>query len=207
MPLPRPRPAGWPPAPLPSPPSQDQACLDRLTNAGFEFEVATLAPPSNPACIVDTPVRVTAIKSASNSRIRIAGELVIACHFAEPLANWLREVVAPVFAARLGAGIKAVHITGYECRNRNHAEDGKLSAHALGIAADILGFELTNGTMLSIEPNGETAAVRAAIDAVRQAGCGWFTTVLGPGSDTAHANHLHVDILRHGSSDQYRICQ
>jgi hypothetical protein len=42
---------------------------------------------------------------------------------------------------------------------------------------------------------------------VRQAACGWFTTVLGPGSDEAHHDHLHVDIQQHGSSDRYRICQ
>jgi hypothetical protein len=42
---------------------------------------------------------------------------------------------------------------------------------------------------------------------MRQASCGWFTTVLGPGSDAAHAEHFHFDILRHGASDTYRICQ
>jgi hypothetical protein len=30
---------------------------------------------------------------------------------------------------------------------------------------------------------------------------------LGPGSNAAHAEHMHVDILQHGSSDRYRICQ
>ena len=207
VPLPRPRPTEAPPTPLPSPPSHDQACLDRLTAGGFEFQVAVLAPASNPACVVDTPVRVKAIKSASRTRIRLVEEPVVACRFAEPLAHWLSEVVAPVFAARLGTDLKAVHITGYECRNRNHAEGGKLSAHALGIAADILSFELTNGVTLAIRPDGDPGDARAAIDAVRKAGCGWFTTVIGPGSDEAHANHLHVDIFQHGSSNHYRICQ
>jgi hypothetical protein len=207
VPLPRPRPAAAPPTSLPSPPSHDQACLDRLTAAGFEFQVTVLAPASNPACVVDTPVRVKAIKSAERTRIRLAEEPVVACRFAEPLAHWLGEVVAPIFAAHFRADLKAVHITGYECRNRNHAEGGKLSAHALGIAADILSFELTNGVTLTIRPDGDSRDARAAIDAIRKAGCGWFTTVLGPGSDEAHANHIHVDILQHGSSNHYRICQ
>jgi hypothetical protein len=38
-------------------------------------------------------------------------------------------------------------------------------------------------------------------------GCDWFTTVLGTGSREAHANHIHVDILQHGSSNHYRIRQ
>jgi hypothetical protein len=207
VPLPRPRPTKASPTRLPPPPSNDQACLDRLTVAGFEFQGAVLPPASNPACAVDTPVRVKAIKSASRTRIRLAEEPVVACRFAEPLAHWLGGVVAPVFAARLGADLKAVHITGYECRNRNHAEGGKLSAHALGIAADILSFDLTNGATLTIRPDGEAGDSRAAIEVVRKAGCGWFTTVLGPGSDEAHANHIHVDILQHGLSNHYRICQ
>ena len=36
---------------------------------------------------------------------------------------------------------------------------------------------------------------------------GWFTTILGPGTDAAHATHWHLDIMKHGSSEYYRICQ
>jgi hypothetical protein len=32
-----------------------------------------------------------------------------------------------------------------------------------------------------------------------------FTTVLGPGSDAAHAHHLHVDLARRRGG--YRMCQ
>ncbi|PNE10901.1 MAG: hypothetical protein CR217_11905 [Beijerinckiaceae bacterium] len=67
-------------------------------------------------------------------------------------------------------------------------------------------FELASGEILPIKPNGDEH-LRGTVDAIRVAACGWFTTVLGPGSDAAHAEHLHVDILQHGSSDRYRICQ
>jgi len=49
--------------------------------------------------------------------------------------------------------------------------------------------------------------MRNVVDAARTAACGWFTTVLGPGSDAAHTDHLHVDTTLHGTSDRYRICQ
>ena len=39
--------------------------------------------------------------------------------------------------------------------------------------------------------------MRDVVDSVRTAACGWFTTVLGPGSDAAHTDHLHVDIAPH----------
>ena len=54
------------------------------------------------------------------------------------------------------------------------------------------------------EPRHNGQAFGAAL---RIAACGWFTTILGPGSDEAHHDHLHVDIEQHGSSDRYRICQ
>jgi hypothetical protein len=95
---------------------------------------------------------------------------------------------------------------GFECRNVNRSPSGKLSAHAEGLAIDTASFELVDGTRLSVKPGGP-AAGQAVLDTVRQAGCGWFTTILGPGSDAAHGDHLHVDVQRHGSSDRYRICQ
>jgi hypothetical protein len=44
------------------------------------------------------------------------------------------------------------------------------------------------------------------LDAVRQSACGAFMTTLGPGSDAAHANHLHVDIQERRSRAS-RFCQ
>jgi len=41
--------------------------------------------------------------------------------------------------------------------------------------------------------------------AARDGACKSFTTVLGPGSDPSHANHLHLDQRERGKG--YRICQ
>jgi len=95
---------------------------------------------------------------------------------------------------------------GYECRNRNGAASGKLSAHAVGKGIDISGFELSSGKFIPIKPDGDET-MRIVVDTVRTAACGWFTTVLGPGADAAHADHMHVDMALHGTSDRYRICQ
>ena len=40
---------------------------------------------------------------------------------------------------------------------------------------------------------------------MRTAACGWFTTVLGPGSDGYHEDHIHVDLAVRVSG--YRLCQ
>jgi hypothetical protein len=134
-------------------------------------------------------------------------EPVVSCLLAERLAAWLGNLVAPLIAGRISTDLRAVRTgLGYECRNRNGAAAGKLSAHAEGKAIDISAFELSNGKLISVKPEGDEA-MRSVVDTVRTAACGWFTTVLGPGSDAAHAEHLHVDLLLHGTSDRYRICQ
>lgn len=223
VPVPRPRPADMPSAPsqatapngeaVPQDTTQraagDQACLDSLAAAGIEFEAAATPPAANPTCTVAAPVRLKAIKVLSRppAVIRLPDEPLLSCKFVERFGHWLGDLAGPLIAGRLNIDAKAVRTgPGYECRNRNRAENGKLSAHAQGLAVDITSFELANGRMVTVKPSGDERA-RATVDALRTAACGWFTTVLGPGSDAEHAEHMHVDILPHGSSDRYRICQ
>jgi hypothetical protein len=42
-------------------------------------------------------------------------------------------------------------------------------------------------------------------EGLRQATCARFSTVLGPGSDGQHENHIHVDMIERRNG--YRICQ
>lgn len=220
IPVPRPRPPeAGPPATVPAPsatippategPPVDEACLARLNAAGIQFEPALPIASANAACAIDTPVRLKAVNvpSRSGAIVRLPDEPVLACRFGERLGHWLGDLVAPLIAGRLSVDVRAVRTgPGYDCRNRNRAAAGQLSAHAIGLAVDISRFELANGGTLPVKPDGDERA-RAAVEALRTAACGWFTTVLGPGSDAAHADHMHVDILQHGSTDRYRICQ
>jgi len=217
FPPPRPDDATTPPSPHNIAPAEqakpaptiDQACLDRLRAVGIEFEVVTLPPVANPGCVIETPVRLKAIKLPPRWRtsIGLPEEPTLSCQFGERFGHWLRDLVAPLIAGELAVELKSVHTgPGYECRNRNRAETGEISAHASGLAVDVASFELANGRTLAIKPNGDEH-LRATVDAIRVAACGWFTTVLGPGSDAAHAEHMHVDILQHGTSDRYCICQ
>jgi len=187
---------------------RDEACLERLKAAGFTFEPATQHTASNSACVIETPVKLMAVPVASRgANVRLPEEPMLACRFAERVGHFLGELVAPVIAGRLSFELKGVRTgPGFECRNRNRAANGHLSAHALGLAVDVAAFELANGKLLPIKPDGDSRG-QAAVTAIRTAACGWFTTVLGPGSDAAHTDHMHLDILTHGSSDRYRICQ
>jgi hypothetical protein len=227
VPIPRPRPVTPSPHSLVPPaaasqnrdqkqPSQrddaardDDACLARLRAAGVRFDIPTMPIAAKAACAIEVPVRLKTVTAQARAvtEVHLPEEPVVSCEFAESLTAWLGHLVAPLIAGRMSADLQAVRTgPGYECRNRNGATNGKLSAHAVGKAIDISAFELSSGKLIPIKP-GEDEAMRNVVDSVRTAACGWFTTVLGPGADAAHTDHLHVDIALHGTSDRYRICQ
>jgi len=231
VPLPPPKPpeiahpSPSPPAPAPAPkakeganeeeapedpkePTAGELCLERLKQAGFVFDTAASPHSPNSACIIDTPVHLKAVVVAGrHGSVRLTDEPLLSCRFGERFGHWVGDLAVPLIAERLGSEVKAVRTgPGFECRNRNRAAGGKLSAHALGLAVDVGGFELANGKSVPIKPNGDER-MHAAVEVVRTAACGWFLTVLGPGSDAAHTDHMHLDIQQHGSSDRYRICQ
>jgi hypothetical protein len=188
---------------------EDEACLSRLRDAGVRFEIPTMPVAARTACTIQVPVRIKSITTRARAltEVRLPEGPVVSCEFAERLSTWLGHLVAPMITGVMSTDLRAVRTgPGYECRNRNGAAVGKLSAHALGKAIDISGFELSSGKLIPVKPDGDET-MRNVVDAVRTAACGWFTTVLGPGSDAAHTDHLHVDIALHGTNDRYRICQ
>jgi len=132
---------------------------------------------------------------------------VLDCRFADRLGQWVADLVIPVILGGLGTDLKSVRTgPGFECRNRNHSASGKLSAHATGLAVDMASFDLANGDRLLVTETNDEAKVRV-LRTVRTGACGWFTTILGPGTDAAHASHWHLDMIKHGSSEYYRISQ
>jgi hypothetical protein len=198
-----------------SPPSKPEgadedrrACLARLTALGVEYE--SLTRHEEGACVIDAPIRLEAVAASrgAGTPITFPQRPMIECRLAERLADWLRDAVAPLFHAEFGAALTSV-VTGpgYECRRRNRAPDSKMSAHALGLALDISAFKLSNRrSVYADEPDDQRS--KNLFDVVRRTACGWFTTVLGPGSpDGFHEDHLHVDLQPHGARDSYRICQ
>lgn len=66
----------------------------------------------------------------------------------------------------------------------------------------MLGLKLANGTVVNFTDRATRKDFR---ETIRQSACATFTTVLGPGSDSYHENHIHLDLIeRHAG---YRVCQ
>ncbi len=190
----------------PASPSPGADCLAALGALGMKATAAPQPVSKTASCVVETPVQLTAM-TYKTQEVQFPDRPILDCRAARTLGSWLRDLALPLAEAELGAAISAVETgPGFECRNRNRATAGKLSAHATGLAVDIARVKLANGLNLVVaKPEGESQ--KRVLDAWRKSACGWFTTVLGPGSDAAHADHLHFDVEKRGTSGTGRFCQ
>lgn len=181
------------------------ACTAALTALGARFaERPALTDPAERDCGIARPLAVTDILPG----VALRPEAVLRCETALALAEWTKDFVVPA-ARRLTdrgglAGIE--HGTAYLCRPRNGVEGATLSEHAFGNAIDIAGFRFARGAALPVTARAGDGSLEEAFQAaVRKAACLAFTTVLGPGADASHADHLHLDVkARRGG---FRLCQ
>jgi hypothetical protein len=185
-----------PPAPeSPPPPS---ACFVRLTS-GLARAQAQPTLVGAGECGATDVVTLEAILLPDERRAAVVPPATLRCSMAEALAQWVREDVAPALAGPL---VTVDNYGSYECRGRDHIQAAKLSEHGLANAIDIRGFVLANGHHIELT---DTAAPLELRGALRASACARFTTVLGPGSDGFHEQHIHLDLAERHSG--YRICQ
>jgi hypothetical protein len=131
-------------------------------------------------CGVEDPVRVTSV-----SGVRLSQAATVDCSIAVALNQWVDEVAQPAFDGKLVELQVAAH---YICRSRNNIKGARISEHGKGRAIDISAFVLSNGKVLTVLGNYNKLLRR-----IYKAGCGYFQTTLGPGSDGYHENHFHFD--------------
>ena len=179
-----------------------EACLARLRSLGVKFSAA--APiAAGGGCRVLAPVAITEIAPG----VRLTPDSRLNCRAAEALANWMRDVVLPAARTDLGSRPAAVvHDSTYVCRRRNGRPDGKLSEHATGNAIDIRAIAFAGRDTLPIRiRNGRASTEKRFQARLRKGACRYFSTVLGPGTDAAHASHFHFDLARRKNG--YRLCE
>jgi hypothetical protein len=205
VPLPRPRPDRPPAAPQPQASEAEEpapsACRLRLT---AELAVAPSLPAlSGPGeCGVDDAVRLEAVVLRDKTRVAVTPPAVLRCSFAEAIVNWVREDVAPSVRP-LGAPLRSIdNFAAYDCRGRNRVIGAKLSEHGKGNALDVRSFKLANGAVVELTDPEVSKDYRLS---VRKTVCARFTTVLGPGSDGYHENHVHMDLAERAGG--HRMCQ
>jgi hypothetical protein len=202
-PLPQPRPADAPvveseQAASPPPPS---ACRLALTDAiAIAPSIPDIKGPGD--CGGEDLVRLEAVVLPDKRRVSLKPAATFRCPMATAVADWIRTDMAPL-AASLGSVISDLdNFDSFDCRGRNGVAGAKLSEHGHANALDVRGLKLANGQSISLTDRTVSRELR---ESVLHSACARFSTVLGPGSDGYHEDHIHLDLMeRHNN---YRICQ
>jgi hypothetical protein len=181
------------------------ACLANLSKLGVTF---TQSKASFTPCNIDNPVELDSIKT-DNDSVTFNGKPTFNCTFALKFSQWVADVAIPVVRDQEDKALIALSTgPGFECRNRNGDTTAKISEHASGNAVDIDQIVLADKSRIAISQVANTSDPHyRMLMALRTSACGYFTTVLGPGSNAAHASHYHLDLGVHGKSGNYRICE
>lgn len=167
----------------------------------------TSAVEGKGTCGLDRPLKVAALADGS---IQIGGRPVImSCPMTAALERWVKDSVMPAAYERFGVPVVEIKTFGtYNCRSRNSVPGARLSEHAFANAFDFAGVVLANGYSVSVKRGWRgDPADRAFLREILVGACGPFTTVLGPGSDGHHEDHLHLDLARHNAKGTYRYCR
>jgi hypothetical protein len=182
----------------PSYPSRDRTATpyERPAAAGFPQmqPVPRLGPPQSNSVAAFGPV---AVRPAAT----------LACPIVSVLDRWLADSVQPASMRWFGSRVVEIkQISAYSCRGMNGNSHAHISEHAFGNALDIAGFTLADGRNISVKDGWRgLAEEQGFLRDVQAAACQQFATVLAPGSNVYHYDHIHVDLMRRASGRV--ICQ
>jgi Extensin-like protein C-terminus len=122
----------------------------------------------------------------------------LACPIVSVLDHWLAVSVQPAAMRWFGARVVEIkQISAYSCRGMNGNSRAHVSEHAFGNALDIAAFTLADGRRISVQDGWKgLPEEQGFLHDVQASACREFTTVLAPGSNVYHYNHIHVDLMR-----------
>jgi len=180
---------------------QASACRQALTE---DIAIAPSIPDIHGAggCGGEDLVRLEAIVLPDRRKVAVKPAAILRCKMASAVVDWVRTDIAPL-AERLGGGISNLdNFDSFECRGRNRVAGAQLSEHGRANALDVRAFGLANGKSISLTDRSVPRDLR---ETVLHSVCARFSTVLGPGSDWYHEDHIHLDLIERRNN--YRICQ
>jgi hypothetical protein len=139
--------------------------------------------------------------------VAVKPEATLACPIVSVLDRWLADSVQPAAMRWFGARVVEIkQISAYSCRGMNGNSRAHISEHAFGNALDIAAFTLADGRRVSVKDGWKgMPEEQGFLRDVQAAACQQFNTVLAPGSNVYHYDHIHVDLMRRSS--RRIICQ
>jgi hypothetical protein len=181
------------------PPEEDEIDLPPEGVPGMRQPVvrgpypAQLAPPRL------GPAQGNAVAALGPVAVRPAATL--ACPIVSALDRWLADSVQPAATRWFGARVVEIkQISAYSCRGMNGNASAHISEHAFGNALDIAAFTLADGRRITVKDGWRgLPEEQGFLRDVQAAACQQFSTVLAPGSNAYHYDHIHVDLMRRAS--------
>jgi hypothetical protein len=172
----------------------------RATRNGYPDPRASAPPPLGPS-------RAPAMSFAGGTAA-VQPAATLACPMVAALDDWMASSVQPSAQRWFGQPVVEVkQIASYSCRSRNGDISTKISEHSFGNALDIAAFRLADGRTVMVKTGwyGEPEEQGFLRD-VQAAACNQFTTVLAPGSNAYHYDHIHLDLRRRGAGRNGSVC-
>jgi len=181
-------PAAQPPDPYYTPPPRNYG-----TAAPYG---ARPAPGTEPL-----PPLGPAVPAMAGGTAAVTPAATLACPMVSALDQWVAGSVQPAALRWFGQPVVEIRqISAYSCRGMNGNPHAHISEHAFGNALDVNAFTLADGRTVTVK-NGWRGPPeeRGFLHDVHAAACQQFSTVLGPGSNVYHYDHLHLDLMRRSS--------
>lgn len=165
------------------------ACLNDLAASGAQFELIAQASPGQGGCTLSNGVKLL------RSSVELVRPVELTCPMALRLMEFERDVLKPLALQHFGKDLRRInHAGGYVCK-RMTGNTARLSEHGHGRAIDIWGFALRDETRVSVDQHWrDRGPLGNYLRSVARRGCDYFSVVLTPNADAAHAKHLHFDI-------------
>jgi hypothetical protein len=187
-----PPPPHAPPAPPPDPAA---ACLQGLDRRHILYDRLTdWRTPEG--CAVEWAVRV---KQSATQWNRSA---IMTCPMSATIWDFETQVVQPAAHQFLGHAVRTMSNVGsYDCRGERGGRPERLSQHSFGRAIDITGFDLDDGTTVTVLRDWRGKGAKSEfLHQVAQGACRIFSVVITPNHNALHRDHLHLDI------GPYKLC-
>ena len=181
-------------------PAAPSPCDQQLASVATFQALPVLVGPGE--CGATDAVLLQAIVLRDQSKVAVEPPATLRCTMAQAVVQWVRDDVAPQ-ASALGAPLRTLDdADSYDCRGRNRVRGATLSEHGRANALDVHDFKLTDGRTIALT---DIHVARDFRDAIKASVCARFATVLGPGSDGAHEEHIHLDLAERRNN--YKICE
>ena len=159
----------------------------------------TPAPPSAAQPVPPLGPPRAPLVTGSAGPVEVKPPATLACPIVSELDQWITAAVQPAALKWFRQPVVEIkQISAYSCRGMNGDPNAHISEHAFGNALDIAEFTLADGHKISVQYGWHgTPEEQGFLHDVQAAACEDFTTVLAPGANVYHYNHIHVDLMRH----------